>query len=235
MTRLDPQQRILVAGLGNIGSHLAVLLLRAGAERLLLVDRDVVEEKNLLAQDYQPCEVGQPKAMMLGNRLRASFPNCEITALACDLKDLPQNLGEVHLIAGCLDSRLARQLLVSDLAWPRGVPVVDGGVGDGLGRVQVFVPSEETACLECTWGQADYRLLAAEYPCIPGARPQGVPTGAPAHVGAFVASLMANEIVRLMATESAKESYEIAVDLGHLVMRRFTLKRSPRCRFSHAR
>ena len=42
------------------------------------------------------------------------------------------------------------------------MPVVDGGVGHPrLGRVQVFVPGEHAACLECTWGAADYRLAAA--------------------------------------------------------------------------
>src|SRR5581483_8602840 len=37
---------VLLAGAGNIGSHLAPLLARAGVGVLRIVDRDTVEEKN---------------------------------------------------------------------------------------------------------------------------------------------------------------------------------------------
>jgi hypothetical protein len=110
-------------------------------------------------------------------------------------------------------------------------------VGDPLlGRVQVFQPGPETACLECTWGQADYRLLAGEYPCVPGASAAGPPTGAPAFLGSFTAALMVSECLRLLqgGPDSRSESYEVAFDLSAPLLRRFGLRRSPRCRHDHA-
>ena len=63
---------------------------------------------------------------------------------------------------------------------PASAACVDGGVGEGLqGRVHTFVPGEGRACLECTWGEDDYRQLAVEYPCVGGARPEAPPTVAP--------------------------------------------------------
>jgi len=161
---------VLIVGLGNIGSSLPALLLQAGVGSMCLVDRDTVEEKNLVAQDYRPGDVGEYKTDAIAARVAGRFPDRMIESYAGDLEDMsPGMAAEVDLILGALDSRRARQVLVSDLAWPLGVPVIDGGVGDGaIGRVQVFVPGSTTAFLECTWGAEDYRLAAAEYRCVPG-------------------------------------------------------------------
>jgi hypothetical protein len=225
---------VLIAGVGNIGSHLPCLLARAGVGRIRLVDRDRVEAKNLAAQDYRPTDVGRFKAEVQAERLREQFPETLFDAYPIDLEDLPVEYAAVDLILGALDSRRARQVLISELAWPLGVPVVDGGVGDErLGRVQVFIPGETTACLECTWGAADYRLAARDYPCVPGASATAGPTGAPAFLGSFVASLMVSEALELLAGPLPTESYEVPFDLKRLHLHRFVLRRNARCRHEH--
>jgi adenylyltransferase/sulfurtransferase len=239
LTGLNPdrlrQATVLVAGVGNIGSPLATFVARTGVGRLRLVDRDRVEAKNLATQDYQPADVGRFKAEVLANRLRSHFPETTIEAHAADLEDLPWSYCRADLILGALDSRRARQMLISEIAWPLGVPVVDGGVGEGLkGRVQVFVPGPTAACLECTWGREDYRQAAVEYPCLPGSRGTAPPSFVPAFAGAVVAGVMTAEAVRLLGGAGSVESQEIAFDLFH---RRFLvtrLRRAPQCRFDHA-
>jgi hypothetical protein len=82
-------------------------------------------------------------------------------------------------------------------------------------------------------GALDYRHLAEEYPCVPGALPAAPPTNAPAYLGAVVAGLMAAECARILAGRGSPESHEIALELDHgrsLISR---LRRSPRCRFDH--
>jgi molybdopterin/thiamine biosynthesis adenylyltransferase len=225
---------VLIAGAGNIGSHLSPLVARAGVGLLRLVDRDHVQAKNLATQDFRPEDVGQPKAEVIAQRLRERFPDLRIEAYACDLEDLPLGLAAVDVILGALDSRRARQVLISEMAWPLGVSVVDGGVGEGLvGRVQVFVPGPTTACLECTWGRVDYRLLAAEYPCLPGASARAPATVSTAFLGGCVAALMASECLRLLGGEKPAESFEVPFDLAQHAMRRFLLRRSPSCRHDH--
>jgi molybdopterin/thiamine biosynthesis adenylyltransferase len=226
---------VLVAGAGNIGSHLAPLLLRAGVKLLRIVDRDVVEAKNLTNQDFRRPDVGRPKAEVLAERLREGQHDATVEAVVGDLDQLPLGLFDVDLICGGLDSQRARQTLVSEIAWPLGKPVVDGGVGEGwLGRVQVFVPGTATACLECGWGSADYQRLVEEYPCHPGETFHAPATQSPAFSGAVVAGLMAAEGVRLLDGSADQESREIAFDLTH---RRFLvsrLRRAVKCRFDHA-
>jgi adenylyltransferase/sulfurtransferase len=226
---------VLLAGAGNIGSHLAPLLGRLGVGLVRIVDRDRVEAKNLATQAFHPEDIGRPKAEVIAERLQGQFPGVRWETHGCDLEDLPLGEVDVDVVLGALDSRRARQVLISEMAWPLGVPVVDGGVGEGLvGRVQVFVPGPATACLECTWGQADYRQLAAEYPCLPGSAAQAPATVSTAFLGASVAALMAKECWRLLVGQAMAESFEVPFDLGQHRMRRFLLRRSPSCRFDHA-
>jgi molybdopterin/thiamine biosynthesis adenylyltransferase len=225
---------VLLAGAGNIGSHLAPLLARAGIGLLRIVDRDTVAEKNLAQQDYGPQDVGRGKAEVLARRLAGQFPHLRVEPFVADLEDVPLSAFRADVLLGALDSRRARQILVSERGWPLGVPVIDGGVGEGLiGRVQVFVPGAAAACLECTWGEADYRHLAAEYPCRPGAVAGAPATVAPACVGATVAGIMAARCLCLLDGELPAESREIAFDLRHNRFLESRLRRSPRCRFDH--
>jgi molybdopterin/thiamine biosynthesis adenylyltransferase len=227
------QASVLIAGAGNIGSPLAILLARADVRLLRLVDRDVVEEKNLANQDFRPGDVGKPKAAALAERLREQVPGVVVEAYYADLEAMPLGVFAVDLVLGALDSRRARQALVSEIAWPQGTPVVDGGVGEGLlGRVQVFVSGADHACLECGWGNEDYRKASAEYPCIPGEGASGPATLAPAFAGSVVAGLMAAEAVRILAGD-AGESREIAFDLFHRRFLPSRLRRAARCRFDH--
>lgn len=46
------QVRVGIAGLGGLGSHIAVFLARAGVQHLHLVDFDRVDESNLERQHY---------------------------------------------------------------------------------------------------------------------------------------------------------------------------------------
>jgi len=54
-----------VAGLGGLGSHVAVALARAGVGTLVLVDFDVVEPTNINRQHFYLDQLGQPKVEAL--------------------------------------------------------------------------------------------------------------------------------------------------------------------------
>jgi hypothetical protein len=161
-------------------------------------------------------------------------PGLTVEALVGDLEAMPLGRLHVDVMMGGLDSRRARQTLVSEIAWPLGKPVVDGGVGEGLlGRVQVFVPGETTACLECGWGAADYQRLVEEYPCHPGEVYHAPSTVSPAFSGAVVAGLMAAEAMQFLTGPEQQESREIAFDLTHRRFLPSRLRRASKCRFDH--
>lgn len=60
--------RVAVAGLGGLGSNIAVMLARSGIGHLLLVDFDTVDVTNLNRQMYMIPHLGRPKAEALPAR-----------------------------------------------------------------------------------------------------------------------------------------------------------------------
>ena len=54
-----------IAGLGGLGSNIAVHLARLGVGRLVLVDFDVVDITNLNRQHYTMKDIGIPKTLAL--------------------------------------------------------------------------------------------------------------------------------------------------------------------------
>ena len=62
--------KVAVAGLGGLGSNIAVMLARSGIGKLLLVDFDVVDVTNLNRQRYFIPQLGKPKTEALTGRTR---------------------------------------------------------------------------------------------------------------------------------------------------------------------
>jgi tRNA threonylcarbamoyladenosine dehydratase len=73
---------VTVVGLGGVGSHAAVALARAGVGHLRLVDFDTVSLTSLNRSAFaREIDVGQPKALVLADFLRAVDPSVQVEAL----------------------------------------------------------------------------------------------------------------------------------------------------------
>jgi tRNA A37 threonylcarbamoyladenosine dehydratase len=76
------RRRVIVFGLGGVGSWCAEALVRSGIGELDIVDSDTVCITNINRQvQAADCTVGLPKADTLGERLRGINPACRIRAL----------------------------------------------------------------------------------------------------------------------------------------------------------
>lgn len=69
---------VAIAGLGGLGSNIAVMLARAGVGKLFLVDFDQVELTNLNRQAYGISHLGRPKAEALAGILKDINPYLEL-------------------------------------------------------------------------------------------------------------------------------------------------------------
>lgn len=74
--------RVVLFGVGGVGSYAAEALVRSGIGALTLIDGDTVAKSNinrqLIALDST---VGLPKAQVMAERARDINPNCRVTAL----------------------------------------------------------------------------------------------------------------------------------------------------------
>ena len=70
--------RVAIAGLGGLGSHIAVMLTRMGVGVLLLVDFDIVEPSNLNRQHYNLSHLAKFKTDALKSQLQEINPFIEL-------------------------------------------------------------------------------------------------------------------------------------------------------------
>lgn len=129
-----------LAGLGGLGSNVAVALTRSGIGRLILVDFDAVEAGNLNRQHYFLDDVGKPKTTALTAILAAINPNVVIKShdLFLTEESIPVLFAEADIIAECFDKAESKAMLTrvffSQLA-PHGKKLVAASGLAGCGPV----------------------------------------------------------------------------------------------------
>lgn len=162
---------IVVVGAGGTGSRLVPLLaqfiktITAGVSprgflvnpTIYLVDDDIVEEKNLVRQNFIQPDVGKPKAAVLANRYsRAYGVNIvpvlnRLEARVLDTNNplnTASNLGSNAVVILCVDSAQARREILkffsdcvskAELSRSENAPfIVDAGNEDDFGQVRFF-------------------------------------------------------------------------------------------------
>ena len=76
---------IALWGCGALGSHIAEMIVRAGAARLVLVDNGIVKPGILVRQLFEDRDIGKPKALALARRLRRIRPDLDVEPRICDV------------------------------------------------------------------------------------------------------------------------------------------------------
>jgi len=226
---MNPQmgQTVLLVGLGNIGSFLAGLLARNPVvTRLVLVDPDVVEQKNVCAQFFDEADVGMAKVDAVAATLRGLRPDLELVVVRGEVEDLPVGWFRC-LVVLALDSNGPRRV-AAQRTFRMGGRLVDCAVNGeaGLARVTELGADPEAGCLECAWSPETYEHLQDHRGC--GTVP---PTNAPASLGALAASLGAIRIREAARQGAPSETVEI-VSTGAESCRS-VIPRNPDCRFDH--
>ena len=109
--------RVAVAGLGGLGSNIAVMLARCGIGKLLLVDFDVVDVTNLNRQMYFIPQLGKPKAEALPELLYQINPYAAYESVC--VKVTPENVRELFydypIVCEAFDCPDQKAMLVREL------------------------------------------------------------------------------------------------------------------------
>jgi len=138
---------ITICGAGAIGSNLAMNLARMGVNKLTLIDRDRVEERNIGTQVYSVSDVGGRKAEILRNTLyRELGTDCK--AVVQDLSDtnLTKLLKGAEIIVDAFDNSVSRKALF-EFSQKQSTPCLHAGVnneyGEAVWNEDYRVPSDE--------------------------------------------------------------------------------------------
>lgn len=159
----------LVTGLGGLGSVSAIYLAAAGVGRLILVDKDKVDESNLNRQVlYTPSDVGREKAIVASERIRFQNPDVKVEAYVLDVfsEEYEDLVKESNVIVDGMDG-WEQRLRMNELAVRYSKPLVHAAAEAWYGQLMVVVPGE-TPCLSCVFTNAPKRRCSRVVGPVPG-------------------------------------------------------------------
>ena len=123
--------KVAVAGLGGLGSNIAVMLARSGIGHLFLVDFDVVDVTNLNRQMYFISHLGLPKTEALPQILYQINPY--LTCESVRIKVMPENVRELFkeypIVCEAFDKPDQKAMLVRELLMQCPETIVVSGNG----------------------------------------------------------------------------------------------------------
>lgn len=148
------QARVLVIGVGGLGSPAALYLATAGVGHLTLVDHDTVDLTNLQRQiAHTEARVGQPKVESARQALLAINPELQITTLAerADAQRLDTLVADADVVLDCSDNFATRQALNAACV-RHGIPLVSGAAIRFDGQLAVYDPRQDNSpCYACVF------------------------------------------------------------------------------------
>jgi len=154
------RSKVVVVGLGGLGSASSLYLALAGVGYLRLVDQDTVEMNNLHRQVlYDLGDLRYPKVEVASKRIQQINPKIKVESVPENVRE--SNVGEIVKGMDCvvdgLDNMRTRYLL-NRVCVKYKIPYVFGGAIGIEGNLSVF-HSPKTPCLECILPNLDDRYM----------------------------------------------------------------------------
>lgn len=148
--------RVLIIGMGGLGSPVAMYLATSGVGMLVLCDPDVVDLTNLQRQIvHDTPKVGQLKVASAAETLRRLNPEITVETLPrkLDEAELLHQMQQADVVVDCTDNLEAR-LLINRVAVATRKPLVSAAAIRWEGQISVFQPYlGENPCYHCFYGK----------------------------------------------------------------------------------
>lgn len=135
------QASVGIAGLGGLGSNIALLLARTGVGHLVLVDDDVVEPSNLNRQQYAIRHLGMAKTDALAGQIQDINPyiHVETHCVRITQANAVELFQPCSIVCEALDNPECKSMLVTTLLERENVYVVAGSGMAGYGPANDIV------------------------------------------------------------------------------------------------
>lgn len=151
--------RVLIVGMGGLGSPAAMYLAAAGAGHLVISDYDRVESSNLQRQIVHGVnDIGELKAHSAQQTLVSINPDMQVTALdwQLDETELLAQIKQSDVVLDCSDNYPTR-MAVNKASVATLTPLVSGAVIRMEGQVATYLPAHpDSPCYQCLYGP-DYQ------------------------------------------------------------------------------
>jgi adenylyltransferase/sulfurtransferase len=213
--------RVLVVGMGGLGSPAGMYLAACGVGELVLTDPDRVELSNLQRQIvYSTGDIGRDKVAAAAERLQGLNPDVRITALneRLDTERLSEQVRRADAVVDASDN-FATRFELNRLCVTHRRPLISGAVIRMEGQVSVFrVDREDGPCYRCLY--QDMEELGET--CSE--------TGILGPVAGIIGSVQATETVKvLLDMDGTLAGRLLLLDAARMEWRSIALRKDPSC------
>jgi adenylyltransferase/sulfurtransferase len=143
--------KVMIVGLGGLGSPVSLYLAAAGIGELVVCDHDKVEISNLQRQILHDTQsIGRCKVDSTIQRLNDLNPECKIRGINEPVNEqiLQSEMPSVDLVVDCTDN-LASRLLINKHCVENETRLVSGAAIRMEGQVSVFFNNGGGPCYQC--------------------------------------------------------------------------------------
>jgi molybdopterin/thiamine biosynthesis adenylyltransferase len=214
--------RVLIIGLGGLGSPAALYLAASGVGQLTLCDHDKVDLGNLQRQIiHRTATVDQPKVISAQAALHDINPEVECIALdiRVDADQLRELVEKADVVLDCSDN-FATRYEVNRACLNRSKPLVSGAAIRFDGQVAVFdFRKTDAPCYNCLFPEDSD---AAELRCAT--------TGVFAPLTGIIGTLQAAEALKLLVgAERGLSGKLLTLNALDMIVTRSTLNKDSAC------
>ena len=213
--------KVLVVGLGGLGSPVSLYLASSGVGSLSLADFDTVELSNLQRQIvHKTSNIGEPKTESARKTLLDINPDIEIRTISdrMTIEQLEVETRRADVVVDCTDHFDARYA-INDACLKNKTPLVSGAAIRMEGQLMVIDPTKpEMPCYRCLYNDAGETELNCS------------DTGIAAPVVGTIGTLQALETLKLITgLGESLAGFLLTWDAKYMDWRKLKLTKNPDC------
>jgi len=213
--------RVLIIGLGGLGSSSSVYLAAAGVGHLVLVDFDEVDISNLQRQIVHATkDIGRLKVDSAAEHLLELNPEIQVTKIdhKIENEELEEQIKLSSVVLDCSDNFQTR-FAINDACVKHKIPLVSGAAIRFEAQVSVFDSRhEDSPCYRCLYGSE----AEVEQSCTAN--------GVISPLLGIVGSIQACEAMKIiMSLGETLEGRLLLLDVMHMEWHTAKLNKDPNC------
>jgi len=215
--------KVLIVGVGGLGSPVAEFLSRAGIGLLGIIDHDKIVLSNLHRQSlYNTSDIGKFKVQVAKEKIKKINPNTKIKTyrIKLDYKNFKKIINDYDYIVDGSDN-FSTKFLLNDFCLKFKKTLITGAISKFDGHIFTFnFKNKKVPCLRCFFQESDVSddLLNCQSEGILGT------------VAGIVGTIQANEVLKqILNIGKSIDGYIFILDLLHLNFRRVRLKKKDNC------
>ncbi|AUO14634.1 HesA/MoeB/ThiF family protein [Priestia megaterium] len=164
--KLD-NSRVLILGVGGVGTSIIQHLLGAGIKSFILVDDDVVSLDNLNRQfTYSYSDISRNKVDATRDYIYSVEPSSDVRIHKCKIREENDmsifDQYEIDFIVNATDSTPQLPMIINSYCKDKNIPFIEISVGVTTGSWGPIISPSKNTCLKCYHEKEEKKMSAEE-------------------------------------------------------------------------